>query len=76
MLDINLNLTYNSTLEGSVALISCDEYNATVTALCHKSGSWIPHLNTCDDIILLLTSTGETIIIIYAVIINFCIKPH
>ena len=41
-MDSGLNLTYNSTLEGSVALIQCDGF--VVTAFCHRNGSWSPQL--------------------------------
>ena len=42
MVNSGLNLTYNSTLEGSEALVQCDGF--VVTALCHRNGSWSPHL--------------------------------
>ena len=41
-MDSSLNLTYNSTLEGSVALVQCDGF--VVTAFCHRNGSWSPRL--------------------------------
>ena len=41
-MDSSLNLTYNSTLEGSVALVQCDGF--VITAFCHRNGSWNPRL--------------------------------
>ena len=37
-----LNVTYSSTMEGSVAVVLCDEIE--VTALCHRNGHWSPQL--------------------------------
>ena len=47
-MDSSLNLTYNSTLERSVALVQCDGF--VVTAFCHRNGSWSPRLTdgVCD----------------------------
>ena len=55
----NLNLTYNSTLEGSVVLVQCDGFE--VEAFCHKNGSWSLQLtqNLCDIDITSPVSTGE-----------------
>ena len=39
----SVNVTYNSTLEGSVALVLCDGFE--VEAFCHRNGSWNPQLN-------------------------------
>ena len=41
-MDSSLNLTYNSTLEGSVALVQCNGF--VITAFCHRNGSWSPRL--------------------------------
>ena len=43
MPDSSLNVIYNSTLEGSVAVVLCDGFE--VKAFCHRSGSWSPQLN-------------------------------
>jgi hypothetical protein len=42
LVDSNLNLTYNSTLEGSVAVVLCGWFE--VIAFCHKNGIWSPKL--------------------------------
>ena len=56
-MDSSLNLTYNSTLEGSVALVHCDRF--VITAVCHRprNGSWSPKLT---DSICNFTSTMVT----------------
>ena len=35
------NVAYNSTLEGSTLLFLCED-NRTMSAMCDKSGKWIP----------------------------------
>ena len=54
----SLNSTYTSTLEGSVALVQCDEF--VVTAFCHRNGSWSPQLNdgVCNFTSIMMSS-GE-----------------
>ena len=42
LVDSSLNLTYNSTLEGSLAVVLCDGF--VVEAFCHRNGSWNPQL--------------------------------
>ena len=57
-MDSCLNLTYNSTLEGSVALVLCDRRD--VTAFCHRNGSWSPHLtDSVCNFISTTMSSGE-----------------
>ena len=55
LVDSSLNLTYNSTLEGSRVEVLCDRFVAT--ALCHRNGSWSPHLT---DSVCNLTSPLTT----------------
>ena len=43
MPDSSLNVIYNSTLEGSVAVVLCDGFE--IEAFCHRSGNWNPQLN-------------------------------
>ena len=46
----NLELMYNSTLEGSVVFIDCEEF--TLTSVCLHDGTWNPNpgdKNICDD---------------------------
>jgi hypothetical protein len=42
LVENSLNLTYNSTLEGSELVVLCGGFE--VTAFLHKNGSWSPHL--------------------------------
>ena len=39
-MDRNVSLNYNSTLEGSVLVLTCE--NNTSINICHSSGNWIP----------------------------------
>ena len=54
----SLNLTYNSTLKGSVALVQCD--GLMVTAFYHRNGSWSPRLTdgVCNFTSIMMSS-GE-----------------
>ena len=56
-MDSSLNLTYNSTLERSVALVQCDGF--VITAFCHRNGSWNPRLTdgVCNFTSTMLSSS-------------------
>jgi hypothetical protein len=62
IIDSSLNLTYNSTLEGSELVVLCDS-GFVVTAFCHMNGYWSPDLtvNTCH---LQEVITGEKSLIL------------
>ena len=51
--DSSLNLTYNSTLEGSVVVVPCDGF--VVRAVCHRNGRWSPQIT--DSVCNLTMST-------------------
>ena len=74
LVDSGFNVTYNSTLEGSMAVVLCDGFE--VKGLCHRNGSWTPQLT--DSVCNLASSvlTGESILAIIKMFFDTVLLLH